>query len=252
MFESSPLAKLVLEPDGTVVRANTRAGELFDQDPSDLVGQRYDSSDWTPVREDGTVIPLADRPFERVLETGQPVLGDKHLLARPDRDDIWVSVNMAPIRNKSGRVEYVVAAIEDVTVQETQARELERQVDLFEKAQDIAKVGAWEYDFRTDELYVTDEVYRIYGFSADETITPERTLEAFRPADRGTFEEQFQRAIAENERCDLEMRMTTQHGGHRWVRVRGEPQCDDGDVARVRGTIQDITERKQREVEPSR
>jgi PAS domain S-box-containing protein len=249
IFESSPLAKLVLEPDGTVVRANTRAGELVDEDPSDLVGQQYDSGDWTPVREDGTVIPLADRPFERVLATGQPVFGDKHLLERPDRDDIWVSVNMAPIRNESGRVEYVVAAIEDVTVQETQARELERQVDLFQKAQDIANVGAWEFDFQTEELYVTDEVARLYGVSADETVTPERALEAFRPADRDAFEEQFQRAVAADERCDLEMRMTTQDGAHRWVRVRGEPQYVDGDVARVRGTIQDITERKQREVE---
>ena len=37
-------------------------------------------------------------------------------------------------------------------------RELERQVDLFEKSQDIADVGAWEYDAAAGELWWTEEV----------------------------------------------------------------------------------------------
>jgi PAS domain-containing protein len=38
-------------------------------------------------------------------------------------------------------------------------------------------------------------------------------------------------------------------GTRRWVRTRGDAELEDGNVVCVRGTLQDITERKQRELE---
>ncbi|WP_193767587.1 PAS domain S-box protein [Halorientalis pallida] len=247
VFESSPLAKLVLDPDGTVVRANRRAGELLDVDPAALVGRAYDDGDWTAVREDGTEIPTADRPFGRLLDTGHPVYGYEHVLERPGRDDMWVSVNMAPIRDESDRIDYVVAVIEDVTVRHSQARELERQLDLFQKAQDIAKVGAWEYDVRTESLYWTDQVYDLFGLSSDTTLTPESATELYHPDDQESIRDAFRRAIDDGEPYDLELRAIRADGERRWIRTRGEPQRADGDVIRLRGTIQDVTDRKERE-----
>jgi PAS domain S-box-containing protein len=126
-------------------------------------------------------------------------------------------------------------------------RNLERQVDLFEKAQDIADVGAWEYDLRTDEHPWTEEVYRIYDLPADRELTPEESIEHYHPDDQDTIREAFWRAVEESEPYDVELRLITAKGDQRWVRTRGEPQQEDGEVFRVRGTIQDITDRKERE-----
>jgi len=126
-------------------------------------------------------------------------------------------------------------------------RELERQVDLFEKAQDIANVGAWEYDVRAGEEWWTEEVSQIYGLREDVTPSPELSLEQFHPDDREGVEAAFETAVDEGEPYDVEARLTTGEGETRWVRTRGEPQYEDGELVRVRGTIQDITERKERE-----
>jgi PAS domain S-box-containing protein len=131
-------------------------------------------------------------------------------------------------------------------------RELERQVDLFEKAQDIAKVGAWEYDVRTDEGWWTDEVRRIHGLPADVTPSPEASLQHYHEDDRPRIEAAFEAAVAEGEPYDLELRFVDAEGTERWVRTRGEPHYEDGDLTRVRGTIQDITERKERELDRQR
>ena len=170
IFESSPVAKFVLELDGTIVQANQRAAELFDTDPSALVGGRYFDETRTPVHDDGTEILDPERPFTTVVETGQSVYGYEHRIEREGTDDIWVSVNMAPIRDDSGAVEYIVAILEDITVRTEQGRELERQVDLFNRAQRLADIGAWEYDNETGDYYVTDQIYRIFGLSEDEAL----------------------------------------------------------------------------------
>jgi PAS domain S-box-containing protein len=140
---------------------------------------------------------------------------------------------------------------QSVTLRERE-RELERQVDLFEKAQDLADVGAWEYDIETGRNWWTDETYRIYGLSEDVDLTPEEGIEYYHPEDRPVIEEAFHRAIEEGEPYDVEVRFVDAEDNHRWVRTRGEPQYEDGELARVRGTIHDITERKERELDLQR
>ena len=77
------------------------------------------------------------------------------------------------------------------------ARKLERQNDLFEKAESIDNVGAWEYDIVADTLYVSDEALRIYGLDTDEHLTPEETIEYYHPEDRDQLRRAFHNAIEE-------------------------------------------------------
>ncbi|QGX93709.1 PAS domain S-box protein [Haloplanus rallus] len=130
--------------------------------------------------------------------------------------------------------------------------ELERQVDLFEKAQDIADVGAWEYDVEAEEGWWTDEVRRIHALPDDTTPSPELSLQHFHPEDRPIVEDAFETAIEECEPYDIEVRLIDADDNRRWVRTRGEPQYEDGKLARIRGTMQDITERKERELDLQR
>lgn len=247
VFELSPLAKLVLKPDGTIVRANKRAGEIFHEDREDFVGQQYNSDNWTAMREDGSEIPVDELPFAQLLETGEAISQYQHLISRPRHDDLWVSVSMAPIWDELGKIAYVVVVIEDITAQHTQSVELERHVDLFQKAQEIASIGAWEYNIRTENYWVTQEVYRIHGLPEDADFSPERSIELYHPVDRPKIQAALKRAIETGESYDLELRLIREDGDQRWIHTRGEPQCEGDDVVRIRGTIQDITERKERE-----
>jgi len=126
-------------------------------------------------------------------------------------------------------------------------QELERQVDLFEKAQDIANVGAWEYYIGAEHGWWTEEARRIHALPEDTTVSPELSLQYYHPDDRPVIEEAFEKAVEEGEPYDLELRLIDAKENQRWVRTRAEPQYEDGELTRVRGTIQDITERKERE-----
>jgi PAS domain S-box-containing protein len=124
---------------------------------------------------------------------------------------------------------------------------LERQNDLFNKAQDIAEVGAWEHDLRTEELVWTDKVYEMHGVSSSFDLSVESVFEFYHPDDRPQLRAAIDRATQEGEPYDLEVRMTPADGGQRWIRTAADPQMEDGQIVRVRGTVRDITARKERE-----
>ncbi|WP_257300486.1 PAS domain S-box protein [Haloarchaeobius sp. FL176] len=248
VFGTSPLAKLVLDSEGRVVRANEKLAELFGERVDDLEGRRIAAWDWRALDENGEEIPASELPHYRALETGRPVYQYEHRCERCNGEMLWLSVNMAPITDLDGDVEYVVGSMEDITVRRTQRDELDRQLDLFRKAQDIAKVGAWEYDSATEELYWTEMASVIHG-TPEQTPQLEESFEYFHPEDRPTMKKQFQRALQEGIPYDSEARLVDDAGVLHWVRVRGQPQYEAGDVVRIRGTIQDITDRKERELE---
>jgi len=152
-------------------------------------------------------------------------------------------------------------------LREREAR-LERTTHLLEQSQRLAEIGAWELDVTEEpyELWWTAEVRRIHGVSSDETVDLERSLGFYHPDDRPRVREAVKCAIEDGERYDLELRITTDDGDRRWVRAIGEPvfeneagrssdgrsQSGDGEIVKLRGSFQDITERKERERELER
>ncbi|APE96302.1 PAS domain S-box protein [Halodesulfurarchaeum formicicum] len=146
--------------------------------------------------------------------------------------------------------ESIAHAYHRVSMQErnaTQIDQLERLTDLFDQAQSIADLGAWETDVLAETGWWTEQVSRIYGLPLDYEPDPGEGIEYFHPEDRETIREAYERAIDQGEPYDLELRVVDEQGEHKWVRARGEPQLEDGTVTRVRGTLQDITDTKARE-----
>ncbi|MCS3859696.1 PAS domain S-box-containing protein [Salinibacter ruber] len=163
----------------------------------------------------------------------------------------YYRVQALPVRGQDGEVTSGVAFAQDITEQKRRKEELERKNDLFERAQEIANVGAWEFDIGAQKHILTDQAYRIHGLPPGARMSPERSHRLYHPDDRQKAKEAFRQAVEEGKAYDIEARLITEDGEKRWVRTRGEPQWEDGssegEVVRVRGTIQDITGRKNRE-----
>ncbi|WP_263820241.1 PAS domain S-box protein [Salinibacter sp.] len=152
-----------------------------------------------------------------------------------------------PVRDEAGTVIAGMAVAQDITEERRRKEKLERKNDLFQRAQEIANVGGWEYDLDTGALTLTDQAYRIHGVSPGAKMTLERSHGLYHPNDRWEAEEAFRRAAEDGVPYDVEARLITDAGEEKWIRTRGAPQQDDGRTVRVRGTIQDITDQKERE-----
>ncbi|SNR35808.1 PAS domain S-box protein [Halorubrum vacuolatum] len=123
--------------------------------------------------------------------------------------------------------------------------------ELLRQTERLARVGGWEVDVETGEQRWTRGTYAIHGLDPDEPFEPtlEAGVEFYHPDDRERIERATARCIESGEPYEEELRLITADGRHRWVRTSGEPVYEGGEIHAIRGAIQDITDRKERERE---
>ncbi|WP_394348255.1 PAS domain-containing protein [Natrinema pallidum] len=122
---------------------------------------------------------------------------------------------------------------------------LERQEFLFDRVQNIADVGIWEYYPSSGELTWSDGVRQIHGVDENYEPSLEEGLEFYHPDDREMITAAVDQAIEDGEPYDLDLRIVRTDGEVRDVRAWGEYVDDTqrGDSA-LRGVFQDVTERE--------
>jgi PAS domain S-box-containing protein len=123
-----------------------------------------------------------------------------------------------------------------------------KELELNE-AQRLAGVGSWQWDKATNSVVWSRELYRILGLDpGSRALTFSDRPELFAPECREQVARAVDTAIRFGMPYELDVRMLHSDGSWRWVTARGEEVRDaHGAVVGLRGTLQDITERKQRE-----
>ena len=245
LFENFPeptIAYTFRDGDPYVMDVNEAFTRRFELDPETATGECVDDllvppEDREEARHLNDRVLAGDLVDEEVRRRTPEGIGDFRIrnISVPDDDCI------------DG---YCVYA--DITTYKHRERELERQNDLFRKSQAIADVGAWEYDIVADELTWSEQMYEIHGYPADREVTVEDAIGNYHPDDRSLVRDTLTDAIEHGEPYDVNARIRTPAGGCRWVRVRGDPQTEDGARVRVRGTVQNVTEHRDRELELQR
>ncbi len=123
--------------------------------------------------------------------------------------------------------------------------ETRRANDLLERMGRIARIGGWEWSPETDTVRWSEQIYRLYGRSPDDSVDFATALAGYPEPDRSRLREAVRRALEEHQPYDLELAFDGPDPDVQWIRAQGEPVVENGDVARLTGTLQDITERKE-------
>lgn len=124
----------------------------------------------------------------------------------------------------------------------------EIKVSLAE-AQHIAHVGSWDLDLVNDSLWMSEELYRIFGIKPDASqMTLGKVLQSFHPGDRESAAASINETITNSNPLDIEYRVLRPDGLQRIVHTRGAVVSSDrGRPMRMVGTVQDVTERREME-----
>jgi PAS domain S-box-containing protein len=114
---------------------------------------------------------------------------------------------------------------------------------------EISHTGTWELDLQTRTAHRSIEHDRIFGY---EEMLPRWTYEMFLehviPEDRELVDSRFRQAIDSQSDWSFECRIRQVGGDVRWIWATGRHLTDEaGQLRRISGIVQDITERKQTE-----
>jgi PAS domain S-box-containing protein len=128
----------------------------------------------------------------------------------------------------------------------TTEEKLERAHATLSEAQEVARIGSWEWDIATDRVMSSAELYRLYGLEPDSVeVTFETFLEHVHPEDRDKVRHVVIGAYRDRQQFAVEHRAVMPDGFVRWLHGRGRVIVDEtGAPVRMVGTAQDVTERK--------
>ncbi|WP_237561258.1 PAS domain-containing protein [Halostella pelagica] len=240
---------LVLEKDETVRFANPAAARVLGDTQSDsiegaqlctLVGDRIPESDAQAFTR---AVSELLREIPGAGGTTEPSDSDLRIDMSTPTGQRTFDVRLTPVQT-SERPQVIIVA-RDVTSQHEIKQELERQQFLFDRVQDIADIGVWEYFPSTGELTWSDGVRRIHGVDEDYEPSLDDAIDFYHPDDRETITTAVDQATEDGETYDHDLRIVAADGEVRDVRAWGEfvDNTHRGDSA-LRGVFQDITARK--------
>ncbi len=124
---------------------------------------------------------------------------------------------------------------------------LRRKEEELAEAQRLARVGNWQWDVKNNTITWSEELYRIHGLDPDSLLpSREELAQLFTPASWSELSAATKEAKETGAFQDLDLELVRPDGSNRWVTARGVAVRDAaGHVTYFRGTVQDITERKQ-------
>src|SRR5215831_4650416 len=167
-------------------------------------------------------------------------------ILRPDGVIRWVAAKGRFYYSGDGEPERMVGVAVDITERKAVEETLrQKEIELTE-AQRLAGVGSWQWNSDTDSAIWSEELYRIadrdpksfaVGYKADPHLFTDESAERL---DRAVHE-----SLRSGMPYELELEMNRTDGSTRWLICRGEPQRDStGRIVGLRGTVQDITDRR--------
>ena len=117
------------------------------------------------------------------------------------------------------------------------------------EAQQVAHIGSWERDLRTNQVKWSNELYNIFGLKADETdLSYQQFLNCVVPQDVDRVRALVDEAIRERSHFSCDYRITLADGSIRVLHDRGGAILDEeGAPIRLIGTAQDVTELRKTE-----
>jgi PAS domain S-box-containing protein len=114
------------------------------------------------------------------------------------------------------------------------------------EAQRLGRLGSWDWDATTDTITWSEEYYYIFGF--DPTQRPpgyEEHLKVYTPESAARLDAAVKRNLQTGEPYELDLEIAGTKSLCRWITARSETKRDaQGKIIGLRGTAQDISERK--------
>ncbi len=139
-------------------------------------------------------------------------------------------------RDAAGRTLRIVGRTLDVTTPK-------RMRQFLQETQQAAAVGGWELSLRSGELSWTDETYAIFETSRGEfRPSLESTLPLYRSEYHASIRAAIEAATTRGEPFDITVECETLRGRLRWLRLIGKAEIVNGEVVRLYGAKQDVSE----------
>jgi PAS domain S-box-containing protein len=200
-----------------------------------------------------SVYGVLSAPIWRSLEHGGWVIFELTFLIVSIRKSLSEMMNVA---ERQARLEALNETFErkvaertaELTRENIERRQIEQNLKQSQtqlaRAQQIARMGSWEWDIVANRVSWSEETARLYGLiEADTDPRMECCLERIHPQDVEQVRDSLATALRTRQTYTSDHRVILPDGTERIMHGLGEVVCNEqGEPIRIIGTVQDVTE----------
>lgn len=250
MYESNPNPMWIYEP-GTLrfISVNDAAIAVYGYSAEEF--RQRTILDIRPLEDRENVISSSARLDSKLNDSGTW----RHI----KKDGQLIYVNITSHKIWFNKKPHIMVMIRDMTERVAFERALEKvnQELLEEKhklseTQLLSQVAGWEFYPRENKLIWSDEVYRIAGLKRDGREAFDIYVQHIFPEDRPLMINALHELISTGKQLDVTHRITALDGTTRYIRQLARVESTGEQELKIAGSLQDITELKQLEMERNR
>jgi len=252
LFDSMARGVTYHDPFGKITLANNAACKILGLSLDQIMGVTYNDLKLKTIHEDWSEFSSEDHPSIVALKTGQKVLSViMGIFNQIENEYCWIKIDAVPQFKEGKSVPFqVFTTFDDITKLKKAEFLFQKNEKRYKKAQNLGKVGNWEYNIQTNSFWGSDEALNIFGLPpGDNSLEPEY-IESCIP-ERERVHQGIIDLIERGIKYNLEYTILPKNGSDpRIVNSIGELEYDiNGKPIKILGVILDITSRKNSEKE---
>ncbi|EMS80717.1 PAS domain S-box protein [Desulfotignum phosphitoxidans] len=214
-------------------------------------------SEFLPLDEVESHITDAKRVYqalEDLIVRNKPYDIEFQINPKNRKESIHVHSMAEMVFDGNGKPEKVVGVIQDITESKQAEKILQKNHEMLKRTEAMASIGSWEWDAQHDQTYWSEELFKIFGRGPAEGAPPfAEQSELYASGDIQRLRDAVEICVKRGTPYEIELGAVRPDGEIRHCVSRGQPQYDEnGNVFRLTGSFQDITDRKQDELERNR
>ncbi|MFN2268582.1 MAG: ATP-binding protein [Desulfonatronovibrio sp.] len=243
LSEDMPVLVCTFLEDSTLTYVNKAYCDFFQKTEDELLGQKW--INFLPEKARKKIQAQLHK-----LSPANPLNSYEHPVVLSDKFTGWQRWIDRAIFDEQGNFLHYQSIGEDITERKKTEEALRQSEVSLRIASDLARLGDWSVDMKHQKVTWSDQVALIHDMKPGYSPTLEEAFNFFAPEYLNMITQVFSSCAREGTFFDEEMQIITGNARRVWVRVIGIPERNDsGKIIRVQGGLQDITQRKDLEMQ---
>lgn len=239
LFESAGDG-IFLMKDCLFMECNQKTLDLFACQRENLLGKH--PADFSPPSQpDGNDSrTIAEHYYGSAIQEGQ--LNFEWLHKKYDGELFYTEITLSRVSFSDETC--VLAIVRDITDKKETRASLKKNEAMLQDAQAIAHIGSFEWDVKSNNVYWSDELYKIVGAEKGLNIDYDTYRDFIHADDKARVEAAISKAVSSRSGYTIDYRITRPDGTIRNLHCVAEPVLDENnEVDKIFGVAHDVTEK---------